>query len=662
MMADIRWPFRERGRLDTSLVYWSRQLRFTSAEQTLQRVAACLEDKKPGAYLRFGCPDVETALGIGHSASDLPDGLVEEIRGAFLLSGSNILKALDVQATDLAIAHRNPAARASQRETLERLNAVGACFLDTQVYSYRAFLPGQTDPPDLRDRLFDLLQDCRPVLLAQEGMVTKDVIQLLGPRAVSEVSSEHIYEGLDALGDEAGRSAGAQSEFPVIILMLGIAGRVLASRLLRHRFPGWILDLDNAVEITGQNSKTPRRPAKMNMPSGPAKERERAERGPDGRLPVRWEGPFLGHYSYSMINRELAMQLDRKPQIELTIRPSDTPFTAAPFDPARQDRFGSIVERVNKPLSRPARVHIRNHTQHPFLPPAEGHWVTIQPWDYVSLPVQWVDWIQKQVDEVWVPSSFVRSAYLEAGIPEERVTVVPNGVDTRYYRPEARRVRLHTMKSFKFLFVGGPFWRKGFDVLLAAYGKAFSAADDTCLVIKSTPEFWTQDGERRLAAFRSRIQAPETLSVVGTLDPARMAGLYASCDCLVHPYRAEGFAMCVAEGMASGLPAIVTGSGGTTDFCNERTAFLIESRICHMRTQQLDDWQTIDYPAYAEPDLDSLVQWMRYVYGNRRGSSQLAREGMKKIRSEFTWDHAGEIAVQRLITLESRSIRRIAGK
>lgn len=662
MMADFRWPFRERGRLDTSLAYWSRQLRFASAEQTLQRVATCLEDKKPGAYLRFGCADIETALGSRQSPSDVPNGLVQEIRGAFLLSGSNILKALDIQANVFSTTYHNPAARADKRETLERLNAVGACFLDAPVYSYRAFLPGQTDPLELRDRLFDVLQDCRPMLLAQEGLVTQDAIQLVMPRAVSEVSPHHIYEGLDALEAETGRSARALSEFPVLILMLGIAGRVLASRLLRHGFPGFMLDLDNAAEIAGQNSISPRRHAKTNMPGGPAKERESADRGPDGRLTVRWEGPFLGHYSYSVINRELAMQLGRKPIIELTIRPSDTPFTAAPFDPARQDCFGSIVERVNKPLSCPARVYIRNHTQHPFLPPAEGHWVTIQPWDYGSLPVQWVHWIQKQVDEVWVPSSFVRTAYLEAGIPAECVAVVPNGVDTRYYRPEARRVRLNTRKSFKFLFVGGPFWRKGFDVLLSAYGKAFSAADETCLVIKSAPEFWTQDGERRLAPFRSRADAPEILSVVGTLDPARMAGLYASCDCLVHPYRAEGFAMCVAEGMASGLPAIVTGSGGTTDFCNERTAFLIESRTCRMNQRQLDDWQTIDYPAYAEPNLDSLVEWMRYVYWNRQGSSQVAREGMKKIRAEFTWDHAGEIAVQRLIALESRPILRITGK
>jgi len=37
-----------------SFKYWRRQLTFISPEQTLRRVMNCLEEEKPGAYLRFG--------------------------------------------------------------------------------------------------------------------------------------------------------------------------------------------------------------------------------------------------------------------------------------------------------------------------------------------------------------------------------------------------------------------------------------------------------------------------------------------------------------------------------------------------------------------------------------------------------------------------------
>ena len=46
-----------------------------------------------------------------------------------------------------------------------------------------------------------------------------------------------------------------------------------------------------------------------------------------------------------------------------------------------------------------------------------------------------------------------------------------------------------------------------------------------------------------------------------SLTEAEMAGLYAACDCLVHPFRGEGFGLPVVEAMACGLPAIVTGAG-----------------------------------------------------------------------------------------------------
>jgi glycosyltransferase involved in cell wall biosynthesis len=238
------------------------------------------------------------------------------------------------------------------------------------------------------------------------------------------------------------------------------------------------------------------------------------------------------------------------------------------------------------------------------------------------------------------------------------VAVVPNGVDVRIYRPTARQVRLNTRKTFKFLFVGGSFWRKGFDVLLTAYGKAFTAQDDVCLVLKSVPEFWTDAGTKLLAEFRARVSAPEILSLIQPLDQERMAGLYASCDCLVHPYRAEGFAICVAEGMASGLPVIVTGQGGTTDFCNSQTAFLIPAGLRQMSQKQLDGEPTLDYPTYAEPELDGLVDWMRHIYKHPRAAEATARAGMNKISAEFTWDHTAEIAAQRLFALECKPIQR----
>ncbi len=65
----------------------------------------------------------------------------------------------------------------------------------------------------------------------------------------------------------------------------------------------------------------------------------------------------------------------------------------------------------------------------------------IQPWEFGAIPAEWVDPIRRNVDEVWVPSEYVKRMYVAGGIDADRVAVVPNGVDTRRSsRPTGRTV------------------------------------------------------------------------------------------------------------------------------------------------------------------------------------------------------------------------------
>ncbi len=657
------WDFTHLGKMKTSLKYWGKQLTFLSPDETLNRVMKCLEQKKPGAYLKFGRVDIDAALGINKSGEELSDSFIQEIRNTFLFSWKDVLKALDVESPALKIPFFSHSGGISSREALDRLNSVGACFLDGPIFSYNALHRANLVQPDLLETFFEALRICRPILVFKEGEAREIVFEKLAPRISIPVSVGEIKNGIEQIEEKLLRiSASAANSFPVIVLALDVTGRLLVRRLMKRGFSGFLVDLDNLNDPSFETSPVSRRfkfpTMKLAISGKMVVGKSPSVSGSSGKLPVRWEGPLLGHYSYSIINRELCFRLGSNNSIELTIRPSDTPFTGDPLIPANFTSFRSIVDNVGRPINQPIEFHISNHAQHPYLPPQEGRWVVILPWDYVSLPVRWLEWIRNQIDEVWVPSNFVRDSFLGAGISPDRVVVVPNGVDVRVYRPNARKVPLNTRKSFKFLFVGGPFWRKGFDVLLAAYGKAFSAHDGVSLVIKSAPEFWTLNGTKQLVDFRSHTGMPEVCTIVRSLDQAQMAGLYSACNCLVHPYRAEGFAICVAEGMASGLPVIVTAMGGTSDFCNSSTAFLVPAKLRQMNIKKLDNEPTLDFPLYAEPELDGLVEWMRYVYEHAEESRTKAREGMYKIRAEFTWDHAAEIIVDRLGKLENRPVQR----
>jgi len=95
-----------------------------------------------------------------------------------------------------------------------------------------------------------------------------------------------------------------------------------------------------------------------------------------------------------------------------------------------------------------------------------------------------VEEIEAKVDEVWTPSEFVRNAFLGAGTSPQRIRTLPNAVDSGTFRPDGPATRPPNSRDFVFLFVGGPIRRKGIDLLLEAYGDAFTPEEDVTLVVK----------------------------------------------------------------------------------------------------------------------------------------------------------------------------------
>merc|ERR1719506_3056941 len=58
------------------------------------------------------------------------------------------------------------------------------------------------------------------------------------------------------------------------------------------------------------------------------------------------------------------------------------------------------------------------------------------PWEFTTIPTVWVNVIEKCVDELWVPSTFVRTAYINSKIHAEKVHVIPHPMDSKQYTPQ----------------------------------------------------------------------------------------------------------------------------------------------------------------------------------------------------------------------------------
>jgi glycosyltransferase involved in cell wall biosynthesis len=206
--------------------------------------------------------------------------------------------------------------------------------------------------------------------------------------------------------------------------------------------------------------------------------------------------------------------------------------------------------------------------------------------------------------------------------------------------------------------VGGTIPRKGIDVLLRAYRRAFRADDDVCLVVKAFGAGHIYRGstmDDELRAVASDPSAPELELIDDELTEEDMAALYRSCHVLVHPYRGEGFGLPIAEAMASGLPVVVTGYGACLDFCDEDNAVLVPATVTPLHMTELGP-SSIGY-WWAEPSEEALASILRRVVDNESATAGLGQAGRRRIVNRFRWDHVAARAAERLLALAGRDQR-----
>jgi len=358
--------------------------------------------------------------------------------------------------------------------------------------------------------------------------------------------------------------------------------------------------------------------------------------GSQSRPGVVLSGPFLDASAHSRINRAFATALLNCNKVDASFDSTTWPKLALNSIPQGQ-RLWKAIQRQSDHLDLTIR-----HTWPPnFERPKSGKLVCILPWEHTSVPVKWVEEIENKVDELWTPSDFVRKAFLEGGVSSDRVRTLRNGVDMGAFRPEGRSTRPPGSRGFVFLFVGGSIQRKGIDLLLQAYGDAFTLEDDVTLVVKDlgSRSFYreiTRLGD--VQQFAAKPTSPHTIVVTEELNDDGLAALYRGADAFVLPYRGEGFGMPMLESMACGTPIIATAEGPAAELCSAEEGYLIPAEEVPVPESGSPLGRFTREWTWFEPNIELLAQTMRRVYEDRDDAAKRGRKAAASAKQKHTWD------------------------
>ncbi len=286
-----------------------------------------------------------------------------------------------------------------------------------------------------------------------------------------------------------------------------------------------------------------------------------------------------------------------------------------------------------------------------FEPPKGAKCVAVRTWDFGPFPPLWVEKINREFDQYWAHSNWIAGLAERSGVRADLIRLVPLGIDPEVFRPDGPGYPVPTKKRFRFLFVGGVSRRKGTDILLEAYHRAFTAADDVCLVLKdhSGDLFYRANEVReRIAAIRGDPSAPEIVHLDEFLSDRDLAALYRACDVAVFPYRAEGFCLPILEAMACGTPGIVPQFGACLDFCSAPTSYFVKARrirapVARSFRVALGFEEEITEVDFCEVPKERLADTLANVA--RESPTALrakADAGVEQAHGHFTWSHATE--------------------
>jgi glycosyltransferase involved in cell wall biosynthesis len=257
------------------------------------------------------------------------------------------------------------------------------------------------------------------------------------------------------------------------------------------------------------------------------------------------------------------------------------------------------------------------------------------PWESTEVPVDWRGGL-RAVDELWTTSSWTKEV-LSAHRGDD-IFVLPHGIEDIWIP----RKRSQLTTPFTFLHMGEPAVRKGGDIVLEAWHKAFRHRKDVRLIYKCVkyPMCRVKDRTGSIIASPGMIDNVQTLGQVMTQE--ELLNLFYKSHCMVYPSRGEGFGLIPFQALATGMPTILPEQGGTSDFAGYSNLKIKNSTWIESGEDRIHPGLWMDH------DVDEVIALMEEAVESFAHLSEDAFVAAEHLHMEYSWSKVAAMAEERL--------------
>lgn len=243
-------------------------------------------------------------------------------------------------------------------------------------------------------------------------------------------------------------------------------------------------------------------------------------------------------------------------------------------------------------------------------------------------------------DALFVCSQWAKEIVLnQTNFDNTSVHVVPLGVDVDTFKPEAS-------KRPKTIFFNCGKWekRKGHDILLECFNRAFSPSDDVELWMMCDNPFIGPDNQKWINLYKNSPLGGSIRIIPRQQTHKDVYNIMKQTDCGVFPARAEGWNLELLEMMACGKTVIATNYSAHTEFCNSDNCLLVNID----GLEQANDGVFFsgshgEWASFSESSTEQLVEHMKTVHDRKHcGSDRLLNVNGIATAKKFTWQNSAK--------------------